>query len=224
LSSSENPGRQKVLTSPHPLIYCVTNLIGGASRQAPDAFLQLLLHSGVDLIQLREKAASDHLAFSWLQSLLRARKRGGPGILINTRMDMAAAAGADGIHLSSAAIPVSRVRDCLGSGFLIGKSVHSLQEAVRSCEDGVDYLFFGPIFETPSKAQWGAPQGLMKLREVCRSVPLPVFGIGGIHPGNASAVIEQGACGIAAIGWFQKDDDPAARVRELARALGRIPA
>jgi thiamine-phosphate pyrophosphorylase len=182
-----------------------------------------MLFSGVDLVQLREKAASDAQLFAWLLGIINRRKGAWPGVLVNTRMDMAVSTGADGVHLSSTSVPVSKVRSCLGPGFLIGKSVHSLSEAMSACLEGADYLFFGPIFETPSKVQWGAPQGLDKLKEVCRAVPLPVFGIGGIHPGNAQAVIAHGARGIAAISWFRESDDPIARVRELARAVGRNP-
>ena len=223
MSSTGNLASRNPFNSTYPLICCVTDLIGLASRQAQERFLQGILRSGVDLIQLREKTASDLQVFGWMQGLVCGREGASPGILVNTRMDMAVAADADGVHLSATSLPIGLVRSCLGQDRLIGKSVHSQPEAVAAWQEGADYLFFGPVFETPSKARWGTPQGLLKLGEVCRLVPLPVFGIGGIHPGNAGAVIACGARGVAAIGWFRDADDPAARFRELADALGRNP-
>jgi thiamine-phosphate pyrophosphorylase len=99
--------------------------------------------------------------------------------------------------------------------FLVGVSCHS-QEAAKSAEDGgADYIFFGPVFTTPSKAAYGAPQGLARLAEVCRSVSLPVLAIGGIALENATSCLAAGAAGIAAIRLFQDAYDLASLVKTL---------
>src|SRR5216684_1788056 len=105
----------------------------------------------------------------------------------------------------------------LSRHFLIGASCHSL-DAVRSvASGGADYLFFGPIFATPSKAGFGAPQGLERLAEVCRAVSIPVLAIGGITLANASACLAAGASGIAAIRLFQDARDMSSLVQSLRK-------
>jgi thiamine-phosphate pyrophosphorylase len=94
-------------------------------------------------------------------------------------------------------------------GFIVGVSCHSLEAAKSAASSGADYIFFGPVFATPSKAAFGSPQGLERLTEVCRSVNIPVLAIGGITRANISACFSAGASGIAAIRLFQDSADPA---------------
>jgi thiamine-phosphate pyrophosphorylase len=86
----------------------------------------------------------------------------------------------------------------------VGASCHSLEAAEQAAADGADYLFFGPVFATPSKQAFGPPQGLLRLERVCRAVSLPVLAIGGITPQNAGACLHAGAAGVAAIRLFQQ--------------------
>ena len=102
--------------------------------------------------------------------------------------------------------------------FLIGVSCHSLESARAAERGGADYVFFGPVFATPSKAAFGAPQGIERLREVCASIEIPVLAIGGINLENARACLAVGAAGVAAIRLFQDSADSA----ELAAQLKRI--
>jgi thiamine-phosphate pyrophosphorylase len=97
----------------------------------------------------------------------------------------------------------------------VGKSCHSLESAIAAERDGADYVFFGPVFATPAKAAFGAPQGLDRLAEVCRSVQIPVLAIGGITETNFAQCLESGAAGIAAIRLFQDALDPAAIIMTL---------
>jgi thiamine-phosphate pyrophosphorylase len=171
--------------------------------------------AGVDWIQIREK---DLPARELLDLTRRAVGAcGKPGalragrilvrILVNDRADVAWAAGAAGVHLGEKSLPIPALlnarRGSARADFLIGASCHSLGAALRAADEGASYIFFGPIFATPSKAAFGPPQGLAKLAEICRAVSIPVIAIGGITLENAAACAEAGAAGIAAIRLFQ---------------------
>jgi thiamine-phosphate pyrophosphorylase len=189
-----------------------------------------LAAAGVDWIQLREKDLScrelSTVARKSVQ-LLSADSQGSgtTRILVNDRLDVALAERAGGVHLAENGLPVAeakRLAEARASGkdFLVGASCHSLEAAKSAEGDGASYLFFGPVFPTPSKAAFGAPQGLGPLAEVCRSVSIPVLAIGGITPENAPACFGVGASGIAAIRMFQDASDPAvviAALRQRAR-------
>jgi thiamine-phosphate pyrophosphorylase len=190
--------------------------------------------AGVDWIQIREKnlPARELLDLARL-AVQMADARGGktlqPGIIVNDRLDVALAAGAHGVHLGQAS-PVAGdvVRWCRSGNaptdFAIGVSCHSLEEARNAQNAKVDYIFFGPIFETPSKKVFGAPQGLQKLAEVCRAVPtIDLIAIGGVNAENAASCIRSGAAGIAAIGMFQKSGD-AKTAREAVASIHALDA
>jgi len=140
-------------------------------------------------------------------------------VLVNDRLDVALAAGAAGVHLGENSLSVETVtgwRHSAGrSDFRIGVSCHSLDSARAAERSGADYIFFGPVFATPSKGRFGPPQGIERLREVCAAVEIPVLAIGGVGAENARACIEAGAAGIAAIRLFQDARDSA----ELAAAV-----
>jgi thiamine-phosphate pyrophosphorylase len=102
----------------------------------------------------------------------------------------------------------------------VGASCHSLEGAKSAASGGAGYLFFGPVFATPSKAAFGPPQGVERLAEVCRAIAIPVLAIGGITLENAGACLAAGAAGLAAIRLFQDASDPAATVRALRHGLG----
>jgi thiamine-phosphate pyrophosphorylase len=173
--------------------------------------------AGVDWIQLREKdlCGRDHASLV-RRALDRLRSTGvSARLFVNDRLDVALAADTGGVHLGENSLPVAeacRLRDAFLSqrsaqpDFLIGASCHSLESAITAARDGADYIYFGPVFDTPSKVQYGPPQGLDRLANVCRAVQVPVIAIGGITLENASQCIASGAAGIAAIRLFQ---DPA---------------
>jgi thiamine-phosphate pyrophosphorylase len=185
--------------------------------------------SGVDWIQLREKDLPARAISALACEAFRTRKhsrrqRGKTLMLVNDRVDVALAQHADGVHLGEHGLPVQEVKQFVESrlppkGFLLGVSCHSPEAAKSAENDGADYIFFGPIFATPSKAAFGEPQGIGTLAEVCRSVSIPVMAIGGITLGNAAACIAAGAAGIAAIRLFQDASDPPALVEELRRRI-----
>ena len=185
--------------------------------------------AGVDWIQIREKDLSGKECAALTSAAIeRAARpltsRQSPiRILVNDRLDVALSQAAGGVHLSKNGLPVEKARELADSripsqDFLIGVSCHSAEAATVAAKGGANYIFFGPVFATPSKAAYGAPQGLARLAEVCRAVSLPVIAIGGITLDNAALCLTAGASGIAAIRLFQDAQDLAALVKKL-RAL-----
>lgn len=182
--------------------------------------------AGLDWIQIREK----DLAARRLAGLVRAAVAAAASrtrIIVNDRLDVAAAIGAGGVHLGHDSLPVEPTvrwcRDRFGvpgaawrsAPFLVGASCHSLAEAKAAAGDGADYVIFGPIFATPSKLRYGPPQGLDKLAEVCRHVSIPIVAIGGINAQNAAECLRAGVAGIAAIHLFQDAADLPSLVTRL---------
>ncbi|HME13126.1 MAG TPA: thiamine phosphate synthase [Candidatus Acidoferrum sp.] len=180
--------------------------------------------AGVDWIQIREKDLAAGELAKLARTALQACSRTPAKIFINDRMDVALAEGAAGVHLGENSISAGEVRTLLrctshaAAGFLTGVSCHSVGSAQRAADSGADYVIFGPVFPTPSKAKYGPEQGLQMLAEVCRAVRIPVLAIGGVNLENAAACADAGAAGIAAIRLFQEAAElPAviARLRSL---------
>ena len=175
--------------------------------------------AGVDWIQIREK----HLSGRELAELTNEALRVATApcrVLINDRLDVACAVGAAGVHLTEQSISVADARKFvrergLPASFLVGASTHSLDSARAAADSGANYLIFGPVFSTPSKAAYGPPQGIERLATICRSASIPVLAIGGITPENAGECIAAGVAGIAAIRIFQDASDLPAVVHQL---------
>jgi len=122
-------------------------------------------------------------------------------VLVNDRLDIARAAGVDGVHLTASSLPTHLVREICGKDFLIGVSTHSFEEARSASKAGADFIVFGPVFATGSKQ----PQGLEKLREVTEALSgFPVLAIGGVNVENANDCFRAGASGVAAIRLFNE--------------------
>jgi len=175
--------------------------------------------AGVDWIQLREKDLSGR-ELAELAESVKQRLGGSSKLLINNRLDVALVTGAAGVHLGEHGLPVGEARRflaerCPGREFLVGASTHSLKAAQEAEASGADYVIFGPVFATPSKADFGAPQGPAKLQEVCERVKIPVIAIGGITLENAGDALQAGASGLAAIRLFQDTADLHALVTQL---------
>jgi thiamine-phosphate pyrophosphorylase len=218
------------LKAPDKFILCYVtdrqslHIAAGQSREAALAqHIESAVRAGVDWVQIREKDLPGRNLVDVTRTAMRAcNNSSGQNrvrILVNDRCDVAWAAGAAGVHLGQNSLPVRIVVDARRGRrpehFLVGTSCHSLDGAIRAAEEGSDYLFFGPVFATPSKVEFGAPQGLGKLAEVCRAVSIPVIAIGGITLENARACRDAGAAGIAAIRLFQQNGDLAEIVTSL---------
>jgi len=184
--------------------------------------IQIAIEAGVDYVQIREKDLSSRELFDLAVSARILARKHATQILINDRLDIALAAGLNGIHLGQQAIAPSAVRAKVSEGnFLVGASTHSLEELRRVHQEGVSYLTFGPVFFTPSKACYGPAVGMGKLREACECSKVPIFALGGINRQNYSECLKMGAAGIAGISLFQNDRES---VNGIVREIRSFPS
>lgn len=181
------------------------------------AALEATAAAGVRAVQLREKDLTPRERFALAIEAREALP--GVQVLINDRTDIACAAGLAGVHLTTTSVSPQAARCCLPDG-LIGVSTHTLVEARFAEAMGADFITFGPVFFTPSKAAYGEPRGLEALREVCAAVSIPVFALGGVTPERVPTCLDAGAHGVAAISALLNVPDIAAAVAAFAEPLG----
>jgi thiamine-phosphate pyrophosphorylase len=220
--------RNSLLASGQPPLLCYVterrSLPGVAASQQLTALVQKIAEcvaAGVDWVQIREKDLSAReLAALTRQAVQTVAKystqKTRARVIVNDRLDVAIAGRAGGVHLGEKSLPPAeakrliqsaQAKGLLADDFLLGVSRHTCDAAKAAETDGANYIFFGPVFATPSKAAFGPPQGLARLTEVCRAVSIPVLAIGGITPENSKACLQAGAAGIAAIRLFQDSHD-----------------
>ena len=168
-------------------------------------------------MQLREKTGPALRLYETALRVVSEARKAGAGVLINDRVDVALATGADGVHLAGESLPPATARELLGER-LLGASVHSLPEALRAAEAGVDYVTFGHVYATHSKPGL-PPRGVHELAKVVGSVDLPVLAIGGIDASNVHEVLDTGVSGIAVVSAMLGAPDPGAEARRLRRVL-----
>jgi thiamine-phosphate pyrophosphorylase len=197
---------------PRLLIYLITS--GETTAQTTPAaedfssvlqLVQAAVVARIDLVQIREKNLSASVLYQLASSAAGITKGSATKLLINDRSDIAAASGADGVHLTTSSLPTAVVRQTFGDDFLIGVSTHSLEEARLARKGGADFAVFGPVFEAASKKDFGEPPGLTGLARVCSELsPFPVLALGGVMIGNVAECIRAGARGVAAIRMLQQ--------------------
>ena len=172
---------------------------------------------GVNVVQLREKGlpAGDLFGLAWY---LRRVTQGRALLIVNDRVDVALAVGADGAHLPENGLPIESARQLLGENMLLGCSVHSVRVAALSELQGADFVQVGTIYATDSKPG-RTPAGPQLVRDVKAEIDIPVIGVGGITAQNAPAVMAAGAHGVAVIGALLRATDTAAAARHLIDAL-----
>ena len=203
-----------------PLVYLITDRrtlprrSGKAEAATLIEYLSTALVAGVDLIQLRERDWPARTVLAVADAIGPLAHQTGAAILINDRADAAACAGV-GVHLTTRSMKADVVRRALGEPMLIGASTHNLAEAWAAAGEGVDFIVFGPVFETESKKGYGPPVGLTALREVAEHLTIPVIALGGIKPGNFQNTLRAGAAGIAAISMFVEADDLCGLIRQI---------
>ena len=211
-------GRQR-RALPGPL-YLVTDRAQTGGRPLVSV-VEAALRGGARWVQLRENDLTG-LALTQLGEELRAAtRRHGAMLLVNDRVDVALAVDADGAHLARSSMRPADVRPLVGAAGWIGASAHTLEEAVEAEASGADFVVFGPVFATPSKAPYGPPVGLVALRAARLALALPVLAIGGIKAENLEQVAKGGADGFAVISAILSDPNPEAATRLLLEAWRR---
>ena len=173
--------------------------------------------AGLPAVQVREK----DLPAADLANLCRRVRavRPAPFLIVNDRADVAVAVGADGVQRTHTSLTVEEMKRVADKRIRVGASVHALDDAVAAAAQGADWVFFGPVYDTPSKRQYGAPQGLIALERVARAVEIPVIAIGGITPDRVREVRAAGAHGVAVISAILFADDPGAATRRFLDQL-----
>lgn len=199
-------GRLHVLTDPRPDV-------------DPLPAVRAALVAGADVIQVRRKGGTDRACYDVARATVAACREHGAQCIVDDRVDVALAVGADGVHLGATDLPVEVARRVLGPDALIGGTAREPASARRLVEAGADYLGVGPLRATTTKDGLPAPLGAAGVAGVAAAVDVPVIAIGGVVLGDVAALRRAGVHGVAVTGAVVRAADPAAAVRDLLRAL-----
>jgi thiamine-phosphate diphosphorylase len=202
-----------------PRLYAILDAAQTGDRSLTEV-CEILLAAGVRLIQYRDKQASSRQLYEAGCQIAEQVRRAGGVFIVNDRADVARAVGADGVHLGQGDLPVELARRSLEPGKLVGCSTHDLAQVREADQSSADYIAFGPIFPTQSKAKPDAVVGLAGLREARQATRKPLVAIGGITLATAREVTEAGADSVAVIADLLKAADIGARAREFLQVLG----
>jgi len=195
-------------------VYLVANT---ATRSGADLYrtVAAALAAGVRLVQYRDKAPMTATQVAEVRALCQLARDHGALLLVNDRVDLALASGAQGVHLGQDDLPIATARELLPEGACVGISTHNLDEALAAEAAGADYVGFGNVFGTTSKADVLPPCGTAPLAAVCAALTIPVYAIGGVNLNNLGQVKAAGADGGALIGAILGVDDPGQAAQAL---------
>jgi thiamine-phosphate pyrophosphorylase len=199
-------------------LYLILDPAVAGSRSLAD-IVSTALDAGVRLFQLRVKTLETGRLYEMAAVLCPLVQKGGGAFIVNDRVDVAKAVGADGVHLGQEDLPLADARAILGAGRLIGISTHNPAQAVEAEAGGADYIGYGPIFPTATKENPDPVVGVDGLRQVRARIRIPIVAIGGITAKNAGDVRAAGADGIAVVSAVLASPDPAAALAELMKAI-----
>ena len=211
-----------------PILYLITRGATDETTTTESAeFQQILLQvsaavtAGIQLIQIREKNLTSRVLFELTTHVVSIAHGTTTRVLVNDRADIAASAGADGVHLTTKSLEAAVIRQAFGDKFLIGSSTHSVEEARKDRDEGTDFIVFGPVFESSSKKKYGPPLGVPVLSGVARELtPFPILALGGVTIANAAECLRAGASGIAGIGLFSEPES-LATIAAVIREAGK---
>lgn len=192
--------------------------LGYVQPQDIPRMTRALCEAGVDLLQLRAKAHSPQAIESFARQMLVVTRDHGVPLVINDHPEVAASVGSEGVHVGQEDDSVARARQAVGSSMIVGKSTHSLQQAVAAQAEGADYIGFGPLYATGTKPDY-VPIGLQDIAEVHRQVHLPIFCIGGVNPSRITEVVSAGARRVVVVSAFLLAGDISSEVRKIKSAL-----
>lgn len=207
------------MTTPLPRVYFITDRHQIPGKKSFFDVMEELLNAGLKLVQLREKDLTTRELFLLAQQLRHLTQSYNCRLIINDRIDIALAVSADGVHLGQHSLPPRAARDILGANALIGVSTHSHLELQRAQDQGADFATYGPVYFTPSKAEYGPPVGIHSLQEAISSVNIPVFALGGIKSENIREVLSSGCYGVAAISALSNALSPSDTYFQFSAAL-----
>ena len=177
--------------------------------------------NGIQAVQLREKDLGGKALYEQALELRDITRRWDAALFINERVDIALATGADGVHCREAGMGPVAVKE-LDPSLRVGASVHSEEAAQQAEAEGADFLLFGPVYDTPSKAKYGAPQGTNRLRRVAGAVQIPVYAVGGITPERTFSCRSAGAMGVAGISSIMGAESVKQKVKLWEEQLDRL--
>ncbi len=203
--------------TPDYTLYLVTDRPLAGGRPLASVVAEAI-EGGVTVVQLREKQAGGREFYEQALAVHAVTRRYGVPLIIDDRLDIMLAVGAEGIHVGSGDLPAERAR-ALAPGKILGCSAGSMEELRRAEAAGADYIGVGPVFPTPTKADAGPALGLDGLRRLVAATPLPCVAIGGIHPENAGGVAAAGVAGIAVVSAVMGQPRPAEAARVLRAAF-----
>ena len=200
--------------------YLVTEDALAAAGGTP-AVVEAAIAGGIDMVQLREKDRTARERYRIGREVRAVCAAAGVPMLVNDRVDLALALGADGVHLGAEDLPVAVARELLGPEAIIGRSVDGADAAAAAAADGADYVGVGAVYETQTKAVSDAQQavGTDRIEAIAAQVEIPVVGIGGITAARAGAVIAAGASGVAVVSAIVADPEPQTATRRLRAAV-----
>jgi thiamine-phosphate pyrophosphorylase len=202
-------------------IYLITGAQPG--MRPLEQLVREAIAGGVGMVQLREKAMSDAELFDVARRCAAACTNAGVPFIVNNRIDVALACGADGVHLGQDDLPVGAARRLGGPAFIIGLSTHSREQIDEASKNCADYIGVGPVHATPTKPG-RAPVGTELVRYAAAHAALPFFAIGGIDAGNVASVVADGARGISVLRAITAASDPRAAARALLDRLEQAQA
>ena len=182
--------------------------------------VERMIDGGVDLIQLRAKSMSPGEIAPVAATLHQITAKRNVTLVINDHPEIARAVGAEGVHVGQDDLPIGQVREIAGLNCIVGKSTHSLDQAIRASDEGADYIGFGPIFTTPTKPDY-RPIGFHDIRAVHDAVRIPIFCIGGIKLGNLPEVIAAGARRVVIVSGLLQAPDVASYARSAKNLLSK---
>ena len=199
-------------------LYLVTDRALARGRATAEIVREAVA-GGVTCVQLREKNGGTREFLDEARTVQAALRGTGVPLLVNDRVDVALAVGADGVHLGQRDMPIADARRLGPSGWIIGVSAECVEDAIRAEQEGTDYIGVSPVFATPTKTDTALPLGLAGLRQMRAAVRLPLVAIGGIHASNAREVIRAGADGLAVVSAIVSADSPREAARQLRREI-----
>lgn len=179
---------------------------------------------GVTCVQLREKTCSSREFIEQALCLKTFLKAEQIPLIINDRIDIAQAVGADGVHLGQSDMPFSMAKAILKDTMIIGISAESLEDAIQAEKEGADYIGVSPIYKTPTKTDTAPPLGLAGIRKIRQRVKIPLVGIGGLNDGNVGEVIKNGADGVAVVSAIVSSESPENAARNLKKIIQEAKA